>query len=94
MSKFADLSERDRINHVRGEFNELIEKIRLTTEELEKELTEEDFKKVKAYIPELAQPDCACGECINMENISGRIPRELSPILALAKKRCEARTSW
>jgi predicted HicB family RNase H-like nuclease len=92
MSKFSDLNERDRINHIRGEFNGLIEKIFLTTDELEKELTEEDFKSVKAYIPELAQPDCACGECVNMAKINGRIPKELSPILAVAKKRCEAKT--
>lgn len=94
MAKFADLTNNEKINLIRGEFNSLVESILVNDEDLKKSLSNEDFEKLKAYVPEIKDKECGCGQCVEPAKYSVKIPPELMPVLAVARKRCEERNNY
>ena len=90
--KFENFSEKEKINYIKEEFMKLASQLRIDPKILEKELNEEQFKAANEFAPQLKEEGCTCGECVDMAKVDGRIPKELEPLLAIARKHCEERT--
>ena len=86
--KYTELSDKEKNAAIRGQFMHLVDCI-FTSDDLKKELPEEDYVKVKEFAKELSIK-CSCGECTLISMYDGKIPEELYPVIDLAKKRAEA----
>lgn len=91
MPKFAECTESDRIIFLIDEFVRSIEELLVDPTEIKKVMPEDKFKMVMDYIPGLKCSDCNCGTCISTDKIEARVPKELEPLIEIARKRCEER---
>lgn len=92
MAKFAECNESDRIIYLKDEFVRIIEEIIIDPAEIKKLIPEDKFKVVMDYVPNLKCADCTCGACLSVDKLEARIPKELEPLIEIARKRCEERT--
>ena len=92
MAKWQDIAESEKIGMIKDSLIRGIEEMLLNGAEIKKMMSESDFKQVSEFMPQLKVEGCNCGCCINIGMLESRIPRELQPLVVVAKKRCEAAT--
>lgn len=91
--KFSELSDKDKVIHIRNEFNGLVESFFINRNLYKDKFSEEEHATMNKFMDSIKDPECdpECGECFLTSAIEEKIPPELRPLARLAKTNCESR---